>query len=158
VTDALGKTSGVRFPPPAIYALALGAGFLAHRLWPVALWPDHLRAMRVAGILLFLAGLGIALAAVRTFRATGTSPNPTRPSKALAFAGPYRFTRNPMYLGLFLASAGFAVFWNAFWPLATLPFAILAMTVFVIRREERYLEERFGQPYHDYTRRVRRWL
>lgn len=158
MTAAAEKTSGVRFPPPAIYALALGAGFLAQRRWPVALWPDNVRAMRVAGAFLFLAGLGIALAAVRTFHAAGTSPNPTRPSKALAFAGPYRFTRNPMYLGLFLASAGFAVFWNAFWPLLALPFAILAMTVFVIRREERYLEERFGEAYRDYTNRVRRWL
>lgn len=151
-------TSGVKFPPPAFFALALAAGFLVRRRWPASIAPGHDLEVRVAGVAAFLLGLGLALWAIRVFVAAGTSPNPTRPTSALAFAGPYRFTRNPMYLGLSAASAGVAMFWNALWPLLGVPLAMALVTRFVIAREERYLASRFGAPYVDYTRKVRRWL
>ncbi len=151
-------TSGVKFPPPAIYVLALAAGFFVRWRWPASIVPGRDPEVRVAGVAAFLLGLGLALWAVGTFLATGTSPNPTRPTSALAFAGPYRFTRNPMYLGLAAASAGVAMFWNALWPLLCVPVAMALVTRFVIAREERYLASRFGPPYLDYTRKVRRWI
>ena len=151
-------TSGVRFPPPAFYVLALAAGFLIRRQWPASIVPGHDSGVRVASVAAFVLGLGIALWAVRVFAAAGTSPNPTRPTSALAFVGPYRFTRNPMYLGLAAASAGVAMFWNALWPLLSVPVAMALVTRFAIVREERYLASRFGQPYLDYTRKVRRWI
>jgi protein-S-isoprenylcysteine O-methyltransferase Ste14 len=156
--SAPGATSGVKFPPPAIYALALAAGFLAHRRWPAALWPGHALELRALGVLLFGLGLGLAGWAAWTFRRAGTSPNPARPTSALTFGGPYGFTRNPMYLGLAIANAGFAVFWNALWPLLSVPVAVGLLTAFVIAREERYLESRFGEAYRDYRTRVRRWI
>ena len=152
------RTSGVKFPPPAIYALGLAGGFLLGRRWPASVWPAHDIEVRLLGVLLFVLGLGIGAWAVLTFRAAGTSPNPMRPTATLAFGGPYRLTRNPMYLGLAFASAGFALFWNALWPLLSVPVAMALLSRFVIAREERYLEAKFGEDYVRYKVRVRRWL
>lgn len=151
-------TSGVKFPPPAFFVLALAAGFLIRWRWPASIVSGHDREVRIAGVAVFLLGIGLALWAVRTFLAAGTSPNPTRPTAALAFAGPYRFTRNPMYLGLSAASVGVAMFWNGLWPLLSVPVAMALVSRFVIAREERYLASRFGTAYVDYTRKVRRWI
>jgi protein-S-isoprenylcysteine O-methyltransferase Ste14 len=151
-------TSGVKFPPPAIYALALAAGFLARRRWPAEILPGHPLSARLLGVLLVALGMAVAVPAVLAFRPAGTSSNPMRPTTALALSGPYRFTRNPMYLGLALGNAGFAVFWNALWPLLSVPVAMGLLTAFVIAREERYLESRFGEAYRDYMTRVRRWI
>ena len=151
-------TSGVKFPPPAFYALGLGAGFLAARWWPVPIWPVHALELRALGILGFLLGLGFAGWGVLAFRSVGTSPNPMRPTTSLAFGGPYRFSRNPMYLGLAVASASFALFWNALWPLLSVPVAMALVWRFVIAREERYLAAKFGEEYLRYRGRVRRWI
>lgn len=151
-------TSGVKFPPPAFYALGLGAGFLAARWWPVPIWPVHALELRALGILGFLLGLGFAGWAVLTFLSAGTSPNPMRPATAFVAEGPYRYSRNPMYLGLAVASASFALFWNALWPLLSVPVAMALVWRFVITREERYLAEKFGPEYRRYTEQVRRWI
>ena len=148
----------MRFPPPLIYIGVLAVGFLLQWRWPILLAPGRPDGVRIAGIVLILLGAATAASGVLTFRRAGTSPNPTRPSKALAVAGPYRWTRNPMYVGLAILSAGLAVARNALWPLALLPVAILLVTGLVIAREERYLEARFGDPYRQYRARVRRWI
>ena len=158
MTPAAPETSDVRFPPPLIYVGVLAAGFLLQWRWPVPILPDRPFLMRMAGAALILLGAATAASGVLTFRRIGTSPNPTKPSNSLALTGPYRFTRNPMYLGLAIGSAGVAVACNAVWPLALLPVAILLVTRFVIAREERYLETRFGEPYRTYRARVRRWI
>ena len=158
MTAAPNDSSGVRFPPPALYVLALAAGYFLERRWPVPVLPGLSRAAAAAGAVLFLSGAGLAAAGVLTFRKAGTSPNPTRPTRALTVAGPYRFTRNPMYLGLALASAGIAVAFNAFWPLPLVAVAAALMVPLVIAREERYLEGKFGDEYRRYRSGVRRWL
>jgi protein-S-isoprenylcysteine O-methyltransferase Ste14 len=158
MTAPVRDTSGVRFPPPALYVLALAAGYFVERRWPVPVLAGQPRAAAVAGAALFLAGAGLAAGGVLTFRRAGTSPNPTRPTVALTADGPYRFTRNPMYLGLALASAGIAVAFNAFWPLPLVAAAAALMVPLVIAREERYLESKFGDEYRRYRSQVRRWL
>ena len=80
------------------------------------------------------------------------------PTTAFAMKGPYRFTRNPMYLGMSILSAGFAVFWNALWPLLTVPVAMVLVNVLVIAKEEAYLARLFGGNYLGYKSRVRRWI
>ncbi|HEY1433854.1 MAG TPA: isoprenylcysteine carboxylmethyltransferase family protein [Thermoanaerobaculia bacterium] len=141
-------SSGVRFPPPFLYLLALAGGYLLGRSWPVP----------IAGAVLVVLGLGVAVSGVLAFRRAGTSPNPTRPTRALTVAGPYRFTRNPMYLGLALASAGGAFAGNALWALLLVLAAAALMVPLVIAREERYLESKFGDEYRRYRSRVRRWI
>jgi protein-S-isoprenylcysteine O-methyltransferase Ste14 len=150
------STAGIIAPPPLIYA---GFAAAAHALeyWRAApLFEDWARWL-VAG-LLFAAGAGIGIAALLRFRRTGTNPRPDRPSMALATAGIYTRTRNPMYLAATLVYLALAAADNNAWFLLLLWPLLGVMHWGVIRREERYLERRFGKPYVDYCRRVRRWL
>lgn len=139
-------------PPPLVFAALLALG--------LALDSDPLRlnAAAIAGILVAAAGLALIGSALGLFRRSGTRPEPWQPASNLVAGGIYRFTRNPMYLGMAMLSLGIAV---AF---ASLPGALLALAALaiidrtVVRREEAYLKRLFGQSYVDYTRRVRRWL
>ena len=92
------------------------------------------------------------------FRRARTSPIPIRPTTALVTNGPYRFSRNPMYLSLVLLYVGLALRLNDFWVLALAPVVIVLVHYLAIVREEQYLERKFGQEYLDYKARVRRWL
>ena len=83
---------------------------------------------------------------------------PDRPDTALITTGPYRFTRNPLYIGLSLVQLSAACWLNNLWILLLLPLSIVVITQYAIAREERYLEKLFGQDYLDYKARVRRWL
>ena len=83
---------------------------------------------------------------------------PMKPTTALVTSGPYRVTRNPMYVGMAFLYAGLALSLGVIWALALLPAVLLMVDRLVIAREERYLEAKFGEEYRDYKRRVRRWL
>ncbi len=152
-------SSGVRIFPPFIYAGAFAVGYAVHRFIPLHLWPDTPppTARAVAWALL---GAWVALAgsAVFLFRRAGTTPNPTKPTTAIVVHGPYRFTRNPMYLGLVALYLGLVILVNSLWPLVLLPVVVALVQVQVIAREERYLEATFGDEYRAYKSRVRRWL
>jgi protein-S-isoprenylcysteine O-methyltransferase Ste14 len=87
-----------------------------------------------------------------------TNVNPTRPVTAIVTEGPFRFTRNPLYLGFTLFYTGVTLLVNSLWMVLLLPFVLFLMTFSVIEREERYLERKFGEQYLAYKRRVRRWL
>jgi protein-S-isoprenylcysteine O-methyltransferase Ste14 len=151
-------TSGVRVFPPLIYAGLFSVGYTAHRLAPMHLFVDLPAALRLGGwALVALALLLAASAGLLMFRA-GTTPNPRRPTTALVLHGPYRFTRNPMYLALALLYLGAALLVNSAWPLALFPVAIMLVERWVIAREEAYLERVFGDAYRAYKARVRRWL
>jgi protein-S-isoprenylcysteine O-methyltransferase Ste14 len=152
-------TSGVRFPPPFVYAIAVGLGFLLQR-WhalPIAS-ASQARALRVVSLGWLGLWLAISVSAALAFRSVHTSINPTRPTTQLARTGPYRYTRNPLYLGLALLTVAVACFANTLWPLLMLPAALWVIRVFVIAREERYLEAKFGDEYRTYKASVRRWL
>jgi protein-S-isoprenylcysteine O-methyltransferase Ste14 len=146
---------GVVAPPPIIYAAGLLAGWALDRLRP---WPFLPSAWaRPLGLALFVAGL-VGAGGVWAFRRAGTSPNPWRRTERLVTDGPYRFTRNPMYLGFTLWYLAGTAWVNSLWPLALLPVVLLVMQRGVITREEAYLERRFGREYTEYRARVRRWL
>jgi protein-S-isoprenylcysteine O-methyltransferase Ste14 len=152
-------SSGVRIFPPAIFLVALSGGFLLQWIWPARIAPEAFApVLRWAGGALIAVWLGLAIWAVITFRRAGTTPHPNHPTTALTFGGPYAFTRNPMYLGFVLMSVGVAFVANALWPLLTVLPAILTVRRAVIHKEEAYLARKFGAPYEDYKKRVRRWL
>jgi len=158
MSDASRDTSGVGFPPPLLYAGGFVAGFGAHRLLPVRLWPEPAALETVLGWGLLAAGVLLAASAAYLFRRAGTTPNPTKPTTALVIWGPYRFTRNPMYVGLAAVYLGGALLLNDAWPIALFPVVIALVRRRVIAREEAYLERKFGDEYRAYKARVRRWI
>ncbi len=147
--------AGVIAPPPLIFGVPLLAGLLLARWAPLPLVPPSLA--RPLGGLMIALGL-LAIPALLAFRRARTHPEPWKPTSALVTSGPYRFSRNPMYLGMTLLYLGITTWQNVAWPLLALPLVGWVLHVGVIVREERYLEMLFGQEYLDYRRRVRRWL
>lgn len=115
-------------------------------------------AQSILGALLLAGGLGWMASGLVIFGLQRTAVIPNRPARTLVRIGPYRFTRNPMYLGLTWAYVGLSVVMNWAWPLVLLPVVLILLTTLVIRREEAYLRAAFGADYDDYCRRVRRWL
>ena len=109
-----------------------------------------------AGMIIMAVGLFVA--AVRTFRAAGTAVPGNRPTTAIVRTGPYRFTRNPIYLAFSALQVGIALCVGSPWSLITLVPALALMSFWVIPREERYLEARFSSEYLSYKSSVRRWL
>ena len=95
---------------------------------------------------------------MRRFVRAGTELPPFRPTTAIVTDGPFRFTRNPMYIGMTLLYVGLAVGFDLIWALILLPAVLLVIRFYAIAREERYLEAKFGEEYLSYKRRVRRWV
>jgi protein-S-isoprenylcysteine O-methyltransferase Ste14 len=142
--------------PPLVYIGAIALGLAFHALWPVHLVPPSLGTS--VGVVLTLAAIALFLSAVRTFRAAGTPVPGNRPTATIVGTGPYRFSRNPIYLAFSLLQLGLALWVNTLGLLITLVPAIALMSFVVIPREERYLEARFPSQYVPYKASVRRWF
>ena len=147
----------LKLPPPvwalAYTLIAVGASYLVG--WPRVtglplVWP---------GVVLIVIGIGLSVTAAMLFRREGTEINPTSPTnRTLVTRGPYRFTRNPMYLGLITLALGIAV-WVGAWRMFLAPIAVFATTNFVhIPFEEAKMRRQFGAAYDGYVTRVGRWL
>jgi protein-S-isoprenylcysteine O-methyltransferase Ste14 len=142
--------------PPIVYlgSIALGVGL--HLLWPIPLVPTSVSTP--LGAMLTLLALALFVSAVRTFRAAGTPVPGNRPTTTIVQSGPYRFSRNPIYLAFSLFQLGLCLWVNSIALLITLIPALALMSLLVIPREERYLEARFPSEYLAYKASVRRWL
>src|SRR6266550_8056161 len=138
-------SAGVRFPPPLIYLGALLLGLAAERFVTLRSFGIDPRLLVATGALLFVAGAAIMLAAAGLFRRLGTNIPPSQPTTLIATTGPYRWTRNPMYLGMALIYAGLAIGFDGPMAFAMLPLVLIAIQTQVIAREERYLEAKFGE-------------
>jgi protein-S-isoprenylcysteine O-methyltransferase Ste14 len=158
MSDAPGNADnpGVIAPPPLIYAGALAIGLLANRRYRLAFLPRGLR--RVLGWPLIFGGLVIGILGVREMKRAGTNVDPRESTTAIVTGGPYRFTRNPLYLSMTLIYGGITTLANALPAALLLPIVLAIMRRGVIEREERYLERKFGDEYLDYKARVRRWI
>lgn len=142
--------------PPLVYLGAIILGLVVHALWPVHLVPRSLGTP--VGAILMLIAVALFLSAVHTFRAAGTPIPGNRPATTIVRTGPYRFSRNPIYLAFSLLQLGLAFWVNSLGLLMTLIPAVALMSSVVIPREERYLEARFPSEYLPYKISVRRWL
>jgi protein-S-isoprenylcysteine O-methyltransferase Ste14 len=149
-------SAGVKFPPPLIYLAGLIIGLLASEWLPDV--PVPVAISRALGGLLLGLGIVLAFSALYAFRRVSTAIRPDRPATTLANFGPYRFTRNPMYLSLAIVYAGVAILRQSLWAVLILPFVLLVIRYKVIGREEPYLERHFGEAYVNYKARVRRWI
>ncbi len=147
---------GVIARPPFIYLGFLVLGLVFDWLAPQPLLPETLR-YTLGGTLIAL-GLLLALLSIRRFKAAGTNFDTQKPATAILTDGPYRLSRNPIYMGLTAVYAGIGVAMDAPWVWLMLMPALAVMHYGVILREERYLERKFGQGYLDYKAQVRRWL
>jgi len=149
---------GVRFPPPFVYAGLAGLAWWLDGRWPLrppesaSAWLDPL------GMALLVAGMALDAVSLLLFLLHRTSALPFRPASAFVAVGPYRFTRNPMYVGMTALVAGLGLLVERLGVTLAAFAAAWVIGRFVIPREERYLERRFGASYVDYKRRVRRWL
>jgi protein-S-isoprenylcysteine O-methyltransferase Ste14 len=152
-------TAGVIARPPLLFLGALLIGFVSDRLLrlPFPVGEEGLVHRMIAGCLI-LVGLALAVTGIRNF-SRATTPVPTnQPVRALVTRGIHGWTRNPIYLGMFLVYGGIGLAARSPWILIlTLPLA-LTIRYGVVAREEAYLERRFGDAYRDYKARVRRWL
>jgi protein-S-isoprenylcysteine O-methyltransferase Ste14 len=142
--------------PPLIYLIAIVLGIAIHYLWPVPLVPRAIGAP--VGVIVVLAAVALFITSVRTFRAAGTPVPGNRPTTTIVGTGPYRFSRNPIYLAFSLLQLGLAFWVNSLWLLITLVPAVALMSLVVIPREERYLDGRFPAEYSSYKASVRRWI
>ncbi len=143
--------------PPAPYAVAMLVGWWLDRRWQPLPWDDGV-ASRTLGWMWVAAGGLLFLWALWTLYRHHTTVNPYAGATTLCTDGPFRFSRNPIYLGDWLVLVGVALLLNSLWPLAFAPFIWLMLRFGVIRHEEAHLEAKFGDAYRAYKARVRRWL
>jgi protein-S-isoprenylcysteine O-methyltransferase Ste14 len=149
-------TPGVVTTAPRLYGIAFVAGLLANGLQPRPL--SAFAAAPVIGVALLGIGGAFAIWARRTMQTAGTNVNPRLPATALVVTGPFRFTRNPLYLARTILYIGLASAMNVAWPLVTLIPLLATVHYAIIKREEHHLGERFGDEYRAYCARVPRWL
>lgn len=138
--------------PPLIFAGLLGAGLVIDGNW------HDFGLPQLFAIALLVAALLLIGSALDLFRRAHTRPEPWQPASSLVVSGTYRFTRNPMYLGMAMLSLAVAIFFQSVAGSVLTLIALGLIDRFVVRREEAYLERRFGNPYRSYKQQVRRWL
>ncbi len=143
-------------PPPVIYMGGLLLGLGLHVALPFTVLPQTIA--QAIGFILFAPFFLLAFPAVRLMRGAGTPLRPDQPTTALITTGPFRYTRNPIYLAFASLYIGVAFLLNVLWPLVVLPIVISLINRMVIAREEAYLERKFGEAYRQYKARARRWL
>jgi protein-S-isoprenylcysteine O-methyltransferase Ste14 len=146
----------VRFPPPLVFIIVFVAGLQLQRFFPFIDIPKVIG--RLMSVMCFVVSAILAASSFIMFRRARTSPLPIKPTLVLVTNGPYRFSRNPMYLSLVLLYFGLALWLDIFWALVLVPIVIILVQYLAIMREERYLERKFGQQYLYYKACVRRWL
>jgi protein-S-isoprenylcysteine O-methyltransferase Ste14 len=155
--DDTTNTAQVIIRPPLAWGLAVMAGLAVNWLSPVPFLPVDLPAGWL-GAIVFVLALALVAWAIVTITRAGSNVPTNLPTTAIVESGPYRFTRNPIYLGMFLGLIGLAIAFDNLWLLMMLvPFA-LVIHYGVVAREEAYLERKFGDAYRGYRSRVRRWL
>ena len=151
------RGANVRLPPPSVYVafLLLGWGLVYVAAFPV---PGPRYVSLAAGVAIVVAGFWLIADAIKLFRHTGQEPAPWKPTPELVLSGAYRFTRNPMYLGMTCIQAGLGLAVNNLWITLLAPFSLLAVHFLAVVPEEKYLTQKFGESYRSYLAKVRRYL
>ena len=150
--------AAVRVPPPLDFLGAVIAGVLVHGF--VAPLPMDLPLVSriAAGTVVTAAGLAFMGLAMSLFRRTGQDPKPWATTPEIISSGIYRFTRNPMYVGMALIQIAIGIGLANWWVILAVPVSLVLVYLTAIRHEEAYLERKFGSAYTDYKMSVRRWL
>lgn len=149
----------VTVKPPLLFGGALALGYVLSLYWPLGpgLASPNALALTV-GIGFIMLGFALAIFSVGAFRRAGTNVVPGQPATALVTTGPYRVTRNPIYIGFVLVYFGLSIVLTSMWVLLLLVPVLVILQRGVVKREEAYLERKFGDAYRAYKTRVPRWL
>jgi protein-S-isoprenylcysteine O-methyltransferase Ste14 len=142
--------------PPLVVLASLLSGVVLTVVWPLPFFPRVLR-LPVGGLLVAMAA-GLFSYSIRQFSVARTPVPGNKPTTAIVRTGPYRLSRNPIYMAFFALQLGLAIGINSVWLVATLAATVAIIAVVVVPREERYLTQRFGAEYVAYKASVRRWL
>jgi len=156
MTDEDKRGPGVRVPPPLLALSAIGAGWVVDLVLPMPIADGS--GLRWTGFAIIALAFLLALASLVQFLAAKTHVEPWRPTRAIIRGGMFRFSRNPIYLAFCIAAIGAGLALNSWWVIAAVPLLVYLLSVLVIRREETYLEGKFGERYLAYKRKVRRWF
>ena len=149
----------MRVPVPWVFILVYLVSVGVQQFLPIVIpSPDLAWIIRIAGFVFVGVGIAVAFSAVGIFRKTKTTTVPHETPSTLVISGPYRFTRNPMYVGLTLIYLGVAGTRNEIWPVIVLPLLLAYINFLVIPIEEKNLHGVFGVEYQKYSERVGRWL
>ena len=142
--------------PPLVYLAGLLLGLLIHYFSPVRFLEESVSTW--VGILLILVSMTIGLLALLAFQRAGTSPHLHKPTTAIVTDGIYQLSRNPMYVSLSVFYLGLACWINSLWILLLIVPVLMVVEWGIIKREEQYLEQKFGDEYLRYKSQVRRWI
>lgn len=148
---------GIIAPPPRLYLGAFALACLLQAVYPLMIMASA-SVLRAFAVLLLVASAALARWAFVTLRQAGASANPRKPALALTTRGPFRLSRNPIYVAMTGLYGAAGLLLNAWWPLLLLPPLLALMHWGVVLREERHLSAQFGDAYAAYQASVRRWL
>jgi protein-S-isoprenylcysteine O-methyltransferase Ste14 len=154
------ETANIKIRSPLIFAAALVLGFVMDHLVPLPIGIARSDGVvhKLIPAAIILLGIAVGVAGVSNFLRAGTPVPGNRPVQALVTAGIHSWSRNPIYVGIVLLYVGIGIAVRSNWILMLAPIILIVLRYVVISREEGYLEQRFGDAYCDYKRRVRRWL
>jgi protein-S-isoprenylcysteine O-methyltransferase Ste14 len=144
--------------PPVIFGIILAAGLLLHKCFPLTIMSSRGPLSKMLACILFvIAGL-VMVTSTRLMLRKKTDPRPDRPTTRIVTEGFFRYSRNPLYISLMTVFCGIAVYANSLWLLLLFPVFFGALERAVVLREEKYLEDKFGDEYLRYKKKVRRWI
>lgn len=149
---------GIYLPPPFLYAAFFFAAILLQKILPLGSDFFHTGASMILAAVFLLAGMAFVFPALWQFFRTKNAVITVKPAHSLQTTGIYAISRNPMYLSLFLFYTGFSLMFGNWWNLILIPPMYLLLMKYLISREEKYLERKFGQQYADYKAKVHRWI
>ena len=150
------KGASVKFPPPLIFLFLILATYGVHYIWPIDIGSSSV--LKYLGVAVSILGLGAIFIISQYFKRDETNIEPWKPTTKIISTGIFAYSRNPIYVAFCLITIGTGIFLNSFWVLCSvIPSAVLVYYV-AIKKEEAYLEEKFGEEYLRYKSKVRRWL
>jgi protein-S-isoprenylcysteine O-methyltransferase Ste14 len=145
--------------PPLAFAIALAVALALEYLAPLGLLPPRYSALHVMfGAFDLALSFALAGSAILAFQKAGTNVHPTHPALKIVENGPYRLSRNPMYLGILVMLFGLGLIFSLDWAIVLTPVLWAVLHFGVVKREESYLEAKFGEAYTEFRDRTRRWI
>lgn len=156
MSEAQEDHARVKIHPPILLLIHIFAAFLLNWLFPLPF--TFAKILVWVGYLLTLVGIGLAFSAAGRFMKAHPTLDPHGSVTEIVTSGPYRFSRNPIYLGFVCLLIGFPFIFSNYWGLILSPVLMVSLFQLIIKHEETYLEKKFGDVYSSYKSRVRRWL